>query len=97
MTHLHFSLGNDVFVRDPGSIIPDVISITGVIDEIDENGPVVLYMFNASVCRKGSCVTNRMAMPASKLGIRVGTPLSELDGRNGGNAEWRRISESWGY
>lgn len=27
----------------------------------------------------------------------IGTPLSELDGRGGGNAEWRRISESWGY
>jgi hypothetical protein len=28
---------------------------------------------------------------------RMGTPISELTGRNGGNAEWRRISESWGY
>jgi hypothetical protein len=28
---------------------------------------------------------------------RLGTPLSELTGRNGGNAEWRRISASWGY
>jgi len=27
----------------------------------------------------------------------IGTPLSELDGRNGGNAAWRRLSESWGY
>ena len=27
----------------------------------------------------------------------LGTPISELTGRNGGNAEWRRISESWGF
>lgn len=28
---------------------------------------------------------------------QIGTPISELDGRNGGNAAWRAISESWGY
>lgn len=27
----------------------------------------------------------------------LGTPFSQLEGRDGGNAEWRRISESWGY
>lgn len=27
----------------------------------------------------------------------VGVPLSQLDGRNGGNAAWRALSESWGY
>jgi hypothetical protein len=27
----------------------------------------------------------------------LGTPISEVDGRNGGNAEWRRRSDSWGY
>lgn len=27
----------------------------------------------------------------------IGTPLSELQGRNGGNGAWRAISESWGY
>ena len=27
----------------------------------------------------------------------IGTPLSELSVRDGGNTEWRRISESWGY
>lgn len=28
---------------------------------------------------------------------RLGTPISELSGRSGGNAAWRRISSSWGY
>lgn len=27
----------------------------------------------------------------------LGTPISQLSGRNGGNAEFRRISESWGH
>jgi hypothetical protein len=28
---------------------------------------------------------------------QLGTPMSKLDGRDGGNAEWRRLSRSWGY
>lgn len=28
---------------------------------------------------------------------QFGTPISQVDGRNGGNAAWRRISASWGY
>ena len=27
----------------------------------------------------------------------LGTPMSRLNGRDGGDAEWQRISESWGY
>ena len=27
----------------------------------------------------------------------LGIPMSELDGRNGGNEAWRNLSESWGY
>lgn len=95
--HLHFQIGDEVFVRDPQSLIAGSTCIIGVIDEIDSIGDKAFYMFDAEVCKGGTTTRSRMSLPAMKLGHRVGTPLSQLDGRNGGNAEWRRISESWGY
>lgn len=96
-SHLHFQVGDDVFVRDPSTVVPGATCIVGIIDEVDSIGAVAFYMFDAEVCKDGKVTRNRMSMPAMKLGHRVGTSLSQLDGRNGGNAEWRRISESWGY
>src|SRR3546814_8517719 len=39
----------------------------------------------------------RIAIFEVDLDHRIGIPLSQLDGRNGGNAAWRSLSESWCY
>lgn len=97
-SHLHFAIGDEVFVRNPATLIQGVVSIIGVIDEIEKIGDApALYMFNGNVWDGKESRINRMALPAMKLGHRGGTSLSQLSGRNGGNAAWRRISESWGY
>lgn len=95
--HLHFAIGDEVFVRDPSTLVSGSVSIVGVIDEIEQLGTKALYTFNGSVWNGSESEIIRMALPAMKLGHRVGIPLSQLDGRNGGNEAWRRISESWGY
>ena len=94
-SHLHFQIGDEVFVRDPQTLIPGCTCIVGTIDNIDSIGSKIFYEFDGSV--GGLNVTRRMSLPAMKLGHRVGIPLSQLDGRNGGNQVWRNLSASWGY
>lgn len=95
-----FNIGDDVFVRGPQELYDDCTCIVGVIDEIIEGPAGALYAFNAEVCRRYPLKPSRhrVAVPAAKLGHRIGTPLSELSLGNGRTTErFREIGRSWGY
>ena len=63
----------------------------GIGPELPE-GDKWFYQSESAALRHADCPGCNPSGP-----VPIGTPISQLDGRNGGNAEWRRISESWGY
>lgn len=99
MTEPKFKLGDELFVRDPNRYAKGCVSITGDVVEIESIGSSYKYALMVEVVYPypRQRWLGRINVFEIDLGHRIGTPLSQLDGRNGGNAEWRRISESWGY
>src|SRR3546814_1892 len=77
----------------------DSISITGDVVEIESIGSSFKYWMMAEVVYPypRQHWHGRIAIFEVDLDHRIGIPLSQLDGRNGGNAAWRSLSESWGY
>src|SRR3546814_19374430 len=75
------------------------LSITGDVVEIESIGSSFKYWVMAEVVYPypRQHWHGRIAIFEVDLDHRIGIRLSQLDGRNGGNAAWRSISESWGY
>jgi hypothetical protein len=96
-TRENFSIGDNVFVRNPQRFVPDCTCIVGPIKSIGETCVIA-----ASVGRgaeNGGCFEAEIEVPISEIGHRIGTPISQLSGRSGhpGYAEFVRIAKSWGY
>lgn len=101
-----FSIGDEVFVHDPFRYVADARCLAGVIDKIVSMGSSFKYEFQTEKIsvRTGPGTFDfkwvkprRVSIHEIDLRHSMGTPMSELDGRDGGNEAWRRISESWGY
>lgn len=107
-----FNIGDEVYVRDPGRYIKGVRSLIGFVEEIIPIGDSFKYRFHVGSATgevfistgpgQSDFVRHVLKKPVeifeSDLGDRSGGyRLSELDGRNGGNAAWRALSSSWGY
>lgn len=101
-----FAVGDEVFTRDPGRFIAGARAIIGEVRKIMPIGSTFQYEFDADrvaintgpgVCDFYWRRVGMVYLPEQALGLRGGIPISQLDGRNGGNAAWRRLSESWGY
>jgi hypothetical protein len=95
MSDAQFAIGDDVFVRNPKRFDPTATCILGVIDAAELRGGARFYRFKNIGFPAGNDVWHREA----DLGLRPGTPLSQISGRPGhrGYEEFCRIANSWGY
>lgn len=90
-----FSIGDDVYVKQPQRYFPGCVSITGPVVAV--GGGVVTM--EAYIAREGGGARETCSFAADDVGRRIGTPLSQLSGRPGhpGYDEFKRIAASWGY
>jgi len=92
-----FKIGDDVYVREPQLLRGGAACIVGTITAIHQNadGECFYSFVNEGHPATGKVVTFR----ASEIGIRRGTPISQLSGRPGhpGFEKWCAIARSWGY
>ena len=97
-----FNIGDDVYVRDPERFIPNCRCIVGPVSAVIEEAGGRKYRLNAEICRLpefGGCYDAEMEFEGRDLGIRLGTPISQLSGRPGhpGYDRFVEIARSWGY
>lgn len=95
------SLGDDVYVSEPERFEPGCNSITGSLTAIDgEQCTIAAYVARPYVPGVGSgSEPKTITVPLTEVGLRGGTPISQLSGRPGhpGFRDFCRIAESWGY
>jgi hypothetical protein len=99
-----FQIGDDVYVREPTRFIDGIVNITGHVRSFEqtEDGGWT-YTIAAFVGRMGGYENppdgQPMQFAESDLGIRLGTPLSQLSGRPGhhGYDRFCAIAASWGF
>ena len=96
-----FAIGDDLFVRDPSRFEPDAVSITGRVVSLHtsrkDGSPT--YSIEAYVAKVGGGFPQPSIFREQDLGLRLGTPFSQLSGRPGhdGFDTFRSIAASWGY
>jgi hypothetical protein len=76
---------------DQGELNSERRFACGIGPELPE-GDKWFYQSESAALRHVDCPGCNPGRPAP-----IGIPISDLDGRNGGNDAWRRLSESWGY
>lgn len=94
-----FAIGDDLFVRDPQRYEPGCTCIVGPVSDITEVDGSFAYRIDASVGRMGGGYDKTFTIPERDVGLRPGTPLSQLSGRPGhrGYEAFKSIAASWGY
>lgn len=94
-----YVIGQDVYVRDPGRFVPGAVSITGYIQHVSQGRNRWIYRLRAYVAFYGRGEWIDVAYGQEQIGLRIGTPLSQLSGRPGhqGYDEFKRIASSYGY
>jgi hypothetical protein len=101
MAEPRFSVGDDVFVRDPQRYVGNCTCIVGSIERIVPLGSSFKYEFRAEIGRMGGGAKPRdVSIHEVDIGLNnLGTPISQLSGRPGepGFERFRQIGESWGY
>ncbi len=102
MSEPKYAVGDDLFVRDPSSFIKGATCIVGRVQAVSRFGGSWSYTIFAFVGRMGA-KTEPGGHPRQflerDLGLRLGTPISQISGRPGhdGYGEFKRIAASWGY
>jgi hypothetical protein len=73
------------------------MSITGVVLELVQTPAEDYCVLAAYVAKIGGGYPISAAFPVKELGLRLGTPISQIATQPGqlGYAEWLRISQSW--
>lgn len=91
--------GSNVYVRNPQRFVPDCVSITGNVTHILQRKGVKWAIVDGYVAKMGDGHPIEVAFVTEELGIRIGTPISQISTQPGtpGYAEWCRISRSWGH
>ncbi len=91
--------GSNVFVRNPQRIVPDCVSITGDVVKILTRKHQKWATVVGYVARMGGGEEIQASFRYEELGVRIGTPISQISTQPGtpGYSEWARISRSWGY
>lgn len=99
-----FQVGDDLFVRDPTRFLPGVVSITGPVQSISQlDDGTWAYTLTAYLARVGGGEPapdgQGMRFAERDVGLRGGTPLSQLSGRPGhpGYERFKSIAASYGY
>jgi len=90
-----FSIGDNVYVKGPQSFVADCMSITGDVVAVHGQWATI----DAYVAKIGSGYSMPITVHSNLIGLRLGTPISEISTQPGtpGYSEWLRISSSWGY
>lgn len=91
--------GSNVYMRDPQRIIPDCVSITGDVIRVIKRGERRYCTVDAYVAKMGGGYPIQITLPYEDLGVRIGTPISQLSGRLGhpGFERFCEIGRSWRY
>src|SRR3546814_7448042 len=97
MTKPKFIIGDELFVRNPTRYLKGCVSITGDVVEIESIGSSFMYRVMAEVVYPypRQHWHGRIEIFEVDLDHRIVIPFSQLDGRTGGNAAWRSLSDSW--
>ncbi len=91
--------GDNIYVESPQQCVPDCCSITGDVIEAIKRPGETWFVVDAYVAKMGGGYPVVVAFRQRDLGIRTGTPISQLCGRPGypGYARFKQIASSWGY
>lgn len=99
MTDAKYVVGQDVFVCRPQAFVADAASITGIIQAVERGRDRWIYRIRAYVAKFGGGYWIDLAYGEGDIGLRLGTPLSQLSGRPGfpGYERFKAIASSYGY
>jgi hypothetical protein len=91
--------GRNVYVDSPQKLVPDCVSITGDVLKVTNKPSGKWAVVRGYVAKMGGGQDVELAIRYELLGVRIGTPISQISTQPGkaGYAEWCRISRSWGY
>lgn len=97
-----FSVGEDLYVRDPERFVPNCRCIVGPVISVSDGAGERKFRLAASIGRLpkfGGGYDAEMEFSEADLGHRIGTPISQLSGRPGhrGYERFVEIARSWGY
>ena len=96
---MRISKGSNVYIRSPQSVVADCVSITGDVVSIVKRPTSTWAVVSGYVAKMGSGHPIEAAFRLEDLGVRIGTPISQLSGRPGhpGYDRFKTIAASWGY
>lgn len=102
MSEPKFAVGDDLYVREPATFIKGATCIIGKVQGVSRFGDTWAYTIASTVGRVGrseAAPDVARTFLEKDLGLRLGTPISQLSGRPGhdGYGEFKRIAASWGY
>ncbi len=91
--------GISVYVPNPQRYIEDCVSITGEVLRIVKRDTRRWATIYGYVAKMGGGYPISVTLPYEDLGVRLGTPISQLSGRPGhpGFERFCAIGRSWGY
>lgn len=100
-----FQIGDDLFVHEAARFVEGATSVVGPVEAVSamDDGSSA-YTIAASIGRPWGGVDRppegrRMMFAERDLGLRTGTPISQLSGRPGhpGYDRFKSIAASWGH
>lgn len=103
MSDPKFQVGDDLFVRDPARFIEGVTCITGEVQSVSQGSAGWAYTLAAHIGKVGGWTNppegQALRFSEADLGLRLGTPISQLSGRPGhrGYDQFKEIAASWGH